>query len=194
MATLQRVRVTWSGFPGGPGVSTFYFSTLTTAYLTALRTFYNALVAMLPNTCSIQVAGSGDTISDVDGKINGVWSNTPPSVVTGTSASGYAAPVGVLVRWESAGIVNGHHVRGKTYIVPAVNIYEANGTIVAANLTTISGAAATLLTAVGSDMKVWARPFDTDPVDPAKHRDGSSYAITSATVPDKAVVLRSRRD
>jgi len=194
MATLHRVRVAWTGGPGGPGVSTFYFGTMSTSYLNALKTFYDTVKAMFPTSISIQVPGAGDTISDVDGKINGVWGNTAPAAVVGTSASGFPGPCGALVRWNSAGIVNGHHVVGKTYLVPLTQVYDTNGTLIGTNITTIQTAANTFLAAMGSDLKVFARPFTPKPGDDADPRDGSSYTVTSCVVPDKTVVLRSRRD
>jgi len=195
MTNIARVRCLWSGFPGGPGVSTHYLAVSYPAgSIAAIRTFYNALAALLPNTLNIQVPGSGDLIDDATGDIIGSWTDTTPAVVAGTSASGYAAPVGALVRWNTNGIVAGRRVRGKTFIVPGVNMFEPGGTPIASAITTMTTAATTLVTATSPGLLVWARPFTPGPDDDRPARAGTSHAVTSAFVPDKSMVLRSRRD
>jgi len=166
----------------------------TAADLTAIKNFWNALVAGLPNTLSLQVQGTGDIIESTTGQLTGVWAATQPAAVTGTSASGYAAPVGTLVHWLTPGIVNGRHVRGTTYIVPTVNQFEPGGTPVATWLTTLTTAATTLWGALGTDFSVYARKYDPPPGSSNPHRDGSIHAVTGVQVPDKSIVLRSRRD
>jgi hypothetical protein len=195
MTNILRVRCIWSGFPGGPGVSTHYLGVgYPAGSIAAIRTFYNALAGLLPNTLNIQVPGSGDLIDDASGSIVGTWSDTTPAVVAGSSASGYAAPVGALVRWNTGGIVAGRRVRGKTFIVPGVNMFEPGGTPIASAITTMTTAATALVTATTPALLVWARPFDPVPPDTRPHRDGTSHAVTSAFVPDKSMVLLSRRD
>lgn len=181
--------------PGSPGVSTMYLSDApVAANLTTIRTFWNALVAGLPNTLSLQVFGSGDIIDDTDGRIAGSWTAAAPAVVAGTSASGYGAPVGSCVNWLTNGIVAHRHVRGRTFIVPTVNQFEPGGTLLATWITTLTTAASTMMTGLAPLLTIWARPFEPKPGDDAPARDGSSHQAIGVSVPDKAIVLRSRRD
>lgn len=193
--TIHRVKVLWTGMPGAPGVSTHYLgSAPAAADLTAFRTFYNALIAGLPNTLTLTIPGSGDILDETTGTITGTWTATAPSTVVGTAASGYAAPVGTLAHWVTGGVVRGRRVRGTTFIVPTVNQFEPGGTPIGTWITTLQTAATALVTSLGANLVVWARPLrDPDPPH-AIVEPGSLHGVTGATVPDKAMVLRSRRD
>jgi len=199
MADIHRIRAVWSGAPGAPGISTFYTpAPPAAADLTAIWTFFNALIAGLPNTMTIQVQGTGDTVDDGTGDLTGSWTATAPSVVTGTSASGYAAPTGSCVHWTTGSVMDGRRVKGTTFIVPTVNQYEANGTLVGTWVTTLTTAAQTMQTALGANFMVWHRPlYGPRPPGGGSRpllRAGGSANVTGVSVPDKAVVLRSRRD
>jgi len=199
MVDIYRIRATWTGMPGAPGVSTFYDSGPPSASeLTAIRTFFNSLAAGLPNTLTISVQGTGDVVTAETGELVGGWSATAPSTVVGTSASGYGAPVGTCVHWTTGVVAHGRRVRGTTYIVPTVNQYEPGGTPIGTWVTTVQTAAAALVTALAGNMVVWHRPkFGPKPgpgVPRPVIRTGSVADVTGTSVPDKAVVLRSRRD
>jgi len=185
--------------PGAPGVSTFYTGAAPLAAdLTAIRTFFNALAAGLPNTLTITVQGLGDIVDDSNGALVGSWTQTAPATVLGTSASGYASPVGSLVHWLTGAVVDGRRLRGTTYIVPTVNNYDANGTLLGAWVTTLTTAANAMFVSLGSNLVIWHRPkFGPKPVGGGPRpiiRTGSSSGATGVFVPDKSVVLRSRRD
>lgn len=189
MATMHRFNCAWQNWPGAPGVSTFYTDTATdiSTVTDALRAFWNSLAGMIPSGLTIQVPSNGDAIDDTDGSIVGAWSDgTPVLVVTGSGAGAYAGNAGAVVHWLTTGVVNGRRVRGRTFVVPIIATqYETNGSLSAAALTTLNGAASTLVTAIGAGMRVWHRPKP-----PAA---GSSFAVSNHRVPDLAVSLRSRR-
>lgn len=192
---MVRVKCNWTGFPGGPGISTFYLAgSYPTGSIAAIRTFFDAIKAFLPNTVSVQVSGSGDLIEDTTGALGGTWADTTPAVVVGTSASGYAAPTGMQVQWKTGAIVGRRRAVGKTFLVPLANIFEPGGTPLGTTVTSITAAANALLTATTPALLVWSRPFEPEEGDERPARLGSSHAVTSVNVPDKAVVLRSRRD
>lgn len=99
-----------------------------------------------------------------------------------------------MVRWNTAGIVNSRRVRGRTFIVPVVNhVYAADGTLDTPDITTLQTAADAFIAASGSTPQVWSRPFPGSANDPTP-RVGTAHNITTAVVPDKAVVLTTRRD
>lgn len=190
MAVLNRIRVSWTGFPGAPGLSTFYnVSGTAPVPVAAIRQFFQDLNAFLRSNTTITVHADGDDIDDADGTLSGSWAHTPaPAAVTGSASTGvYAAPAGAVVNWVTGGIVNGRRLRGKTFIVPlATGAFDSDGSL-GAFRTTLLTAANTLLTSAPG-LAVWHRPSAPGAV------DGSSALITSASVPDLVAVLRSRRD
>jgi hypothetical protein len=188
MTTLNKIPVSWGSWPGAPGVSSFYTATGSQDGDTAaIRTFFNSLITLIPSGLTLSVAGVGDTIDDTTGLINGSWAATStPAIVTGTSGLSYAGNAGSIVHWLTAGVANGHRVRGRTFLVPLTNVaFDTGGSIATAALTTLRNAASTLISSMAGDLKVWHRPSPAGP--------GSSFVVLSSTVPDLAISLRSRR-
>lgn len=185
MATIKRVRVLWGGLPGMPGYSLLYG--LSSADPTgALSTFFGAIKAAFPPGLQWSIPPSGDTLDDATGALTGSWSGTGASVVTSTGTGIYAAGAGAWVTWGTAGIVNGRRLKARTFLCPLKGTaFDLNGTIDNTILTTLQTAASTLASA--GVLVAWHRPSPTAP------SGGSSSLITTATVPDQATSLRSRR-
>ena len=184
MATLIRYRVLWSGTAGGPGVTTLYGLSSATQ-LAAIRTFFNACAALLPSTLKLDFPGNGDTIDDTTGAVNGGWAEGTQAQVAGSNPGTYAAPAGAEVVLQTGGIVNRRRVKGRIFLVPMVSM-ASDGTLAASAVTTIQAAASTLFNP--ANFFVYSRPK------PITASNGTSHTITAALVPDKAVILRSRRD
>jgi len=186
---MQRVSVAWQNWPGAPGSTVFYGSSATWAQadVDALRTFFAAFSSLLPSGLTITVPPSGDTVDDQTGAIVGAWSvATPPIVVTGSGAGNYAGNAGAVVHWLTDDVVNGRRVRGRSFLVPLVSTaYDTAGSLATTAITTLTNAAAALVSATNPRLLVWHRPLP-----PAA---GSSYPINASRVPDLAVSLRSRR-
>ena len=89
-ANLARIRIpiTGSGVIG-PSVMTFYSDAAATIPLTELGNFLTACKPSIPNTVTMTIPNSGDTVSDVDGKQNGSWSQGSP--IPGWRASACAS-------------------------------------------------------------------------------------------------------
>ncbi len=187
MASIERLRVHWTGVQGLPGLSSFYF-TAPTDPEPAIRNFFAALVALLPNGLTLSFDTGGDLIDDGTGAIAGSWTGTAAAAVVGTAATAYAAPVGACVSWHTTAVVAGRRPIGKTFIVPMVSTaFQSDGTLLSTTITTLQNAAnALLLTSAGINMLVWSRPKSP--------RVGSSHPVVTAVVNDKAAVLKSRRD
>lgn len=186
--TLARVNCAWQSWPGAPGVSTFYLDpTPAQATIDSIRTFFNALITLLPSGLTINVPSSGDEISEATGSISGQWSvATTPTTVTGTGAGAYAGNAGAVVHWLTQGIVANRRVRGRTFIVPLIaTAYDTAGSLSTSALSTISTAANALVAANPGLINVWSRP--------RPGLSGTQNAVTSTRVPDLAVSLRSRR-
>jgi len=153
-----------------------------------MQTFWIAVKDRIPAGVSLQVQNSGDVIDEASGELTGGWTGgTPPDPTVGTGSGGYAANAGFLVQWGTGAVVGGHRVKGRTFIVPAIQgAYDGDGTVDAATISIIGVAATTLVTALGGSMRVWHRPVGGS--------GGQALAVTSALVPDRAVQLKSRRD
>ena len=186
MGDLYRVRSVWTGFLGGPGVSTMYFVDVATA-VNSVDTFWRAIADRLPEDVHIQVENAGDVIDDATGDLTDSWSSDATEGIDGTAAGSYSAPAGIVVDWLTATVLDGRRVRGRTFIVPmSAGGYDTNGTPSAAFITDIQNAADELVLAQSSSFYIWHRPGGGHP--------GGSAQVTSAHVPDFTAVLRSRRD
>jgi len=186
--TLARVNVAWQGWPGSPGVSTFYLDpTPAQATIDSIRTFFNAFVGSLPTGLTINVPSSGDEIAENTGDITGAWSvATTPSTVTGTGAGNYAGNAGAVIHWLTQGVVSNRRVRGRTFIVPIVaTAFDTSGSLSTTFITTLTTAGNVLVAANPGLLNVWTRP--------RPGLAGGRSEITSVRVPDLAVSLRSRR-
>lgn len=204
MTTIQRVRVLWTGFPGAPGISTFYF-TDHSLQRASFGTFLEGVANSLPTDVLLTVPQTGDEIEAETGQLTGAW--TAASVlapIPGTASGAYSAPSGFLINWNTETVIGGRRLRGRTFCVPATQaIYQSDGSITAAVVTGYAADAQTLLDVSSGNMLVWRRPREarvayTDgqgrPHAAVAARAGAVAGITSATVPDMAAVLRSRRD
>lgn len=188
MATLNKIPVAWGSWPGAPGVSTFYtFGGNLDNDVAAIRAFFNSVAGLMPTGLTLSVPGVGDTIDDATGLINGAWNATAaPAIVTGSSGLSYAGNAGSIVHWFTAGVANGHRVRGQTFLVPLTNVaFDTAGSIATAALTTIRNAGTALISSGAGDLRIWHRPVGG--------AGGSSFVVLTSSVPDLAITLRSRR-
>lgn len=189
MTTMNRVSVAWQNWPGAPGVTQLYVTgAITQPSVDSIRSFFQALVSLIPSGLTIQVPSSGDQIDDVTGRITGAWSvASTPAVVTGTASGNYAGNAGAVIHWLTTVVVNNRRLRGRTFIVPLSGgaTYDTGGSLAPATITTLTTAANGLVTALGVTLAIWHRPTNFS--------GGSSAAVTSVRVPDLAVSLRSRR-
>ncbi len=203
MSTIARIRVPWSGGGGGPGVSTFYALDATTA-LAPLRAFFSAVSTFIVAPISWTFAGAGDTIVAETGVLSGAWAATGQAIVTASGgAANTANPVGGVVNWNTGAVLFGHRVRGRTFLVPTIREFFDAGTLNNSVIGQVEAAATTMLNAVPGNFVVWSRPFAGTPAwtdvhgktHPARAAHaGAASPISSASVPDLAAVLRSRRD
>jgi hypothetical protein len=201
---LQRYRVSWTNWPGAPGVTTLYLSTSVADY-SHIRTFFNTIKDLFPTNLTFTFPSVVDIINETNGQLTGSIATTPGAVVTSTASSqGYAGSAGGMIRWNTAAIVDGTRVTGRTYLVPLhQNSYFTDGSLVSATITSIQTAATTLLAAYADGVKVFSRPYPGRAAvgtpgepgyKPARAARVGSYATAlSALVPDLAVVMRSRR-
>ena len=148
-----------------------------------MRTFLSSFSTYLPTAVNISFEGLAQLFDDA-GHLTQEISVTPPSSIAGSGGTSWAAPVGAVVNWET-GVFNakGHRIRGRTYLVPlSSTAYDAQGTLGSAVITAIAGG---------------ANPLATSLVVVSRNAAGDvtgTTPVSAALIPDKACVLRSRRD
>ena len=201
-SAIGQMRVTWAGFPGGPGVSTFYFghsgvgavtSTDATNAALNLQAFFNAIKATIPTSINVSWDGIAELVYDGDGELAGSLTYTIPGSITGTGAAAYSGASGAAATWLTATIRNGRVLRGRTFIVPmSTVVYDTDGTITSTQLTTLRAAATALVASqAGANpwgFLVWGRPRGVGA------SDGTAALVTSSAIKDKVAILSSRRD
>lgn len=186
MASLDRIKITWTGMPGGPGVSQIY-ATSAAGARPALSSWINAWKYLVPDNTTLTIEGSGDTIDSSTGLITGTWSDgaSIPAVGTGSSSQYFAAG-GACITWSTGGVVAGRRVKGRTFLVPLTSLAYQGSALVGTAVSAIQTATNTLL---GSGNVFWVLHRPTTP----GGSDGSAFQITSGLVKNHQAILSSRR-
>lgn len=194
---VNRVRVELSGFAGAPGVATFY-STDVTSLRAALVDLWGGLGPIMPNTFTAQIESVGDVINSATGAIEGTWTGDVLSASGSGGGPDYAGPVGATISWLTADVADGSRIRGRTFVVPLpTSAYDGSGTLLESTRTVIQTVATAFVAAAAPGFVIWHRPRLARPASgrlkflPA--HDGSLHIVNGTIVPDRAQVLRSRR-
>jgi hypothetical protein len=163
----------------------------------AVRQFWDAVKAYLPNDISLTVSPVVDSYDVGNGALlASISAATPPASVTGTAATAYSMASGMKVSLNTENIRLGRRVRGSIFIVPAAQgIYSTNGTVESTTRNAVNTAGLTMLGgffAANLDVVVWSRPLpDNHPEAP---RDGAVSEVIGVETSEKVAVLRGRRD
>jgi hypothetical protein len=176
------------------GVNTWHIrtSTLTAPpapnIVSVIQTFYTAIKGLFPTNMSAVWDGS---LADVSSTEPAVPPAFTPWTVTGTASPANYGPagVGMVVTWRSG--VATRSGRGRTFLSPlASGTFDADGTPLAASLTTLRTAATSLVNSSLADGNGAVSIFSHGtPTAPGKiGRD-----VQAATVNDKHAWLSSRR-
>lgn len=198
MARIERIRVALTGFAGAPGVSTFY-AINAASMISPLNTFYSLLAGALPNDVTATVQNTGDVIEATTGALVDTWTGPVQPPTVGANAGTFASPSGATVSWLTPAIMDGHRLKGRTFLVPlGGNSYDTDGSLDFGVMGSIGQRAAELVAASASNFVVWHRPFAgraATPTSPARPAFSGAFAfVTGYVVPEKVAVLRSRRD
>jgi len=185
--TMNRVRVSLTGFTGAPGLTTLMLGSGITNVAPILA-FFNSLTNVMPNGLQAAVPSSGDQINETNGQITGTWIGSGGGTASSiAAAAAYSGSSGAVIDWLTPLIVAGRRVQGRTFVVPLTGVsYQSDGTLASTTITTIQNAANTLIAALAGELKVFSRPTAT--------RTGAAATVIAARVPDIAAVLRSRRN
>lgn len=199
MPEILRCKINWTGFIGAPGYTNLYFKEFVSeGYTQAIAdgamakasTFATQLRDFLPTGVTIAADPTVEIVQEDTGNLVGFFTTTPTAGGPGALSGTYSAASGACISWGTNGVRNNRRVRGRTFVVPLANAaYEANGTLAAGTLSALLSYANALKATGGTgDFGIWARP--TGPA----ATDGVWFAAETASVKDKAAVLRSRRD
>lgn len=184
----------WSGFPGAPGYSVFHFAggggliSDATQVAERVRAAFLLVAPRLPTSVSIEVQPTVEVLDSDTGVLSGFQEITAPTAVNGAAAGTYAGPAGAVVNWRTNDVRGGRRIRGRTFLVPLASAaFESNGTLSGSARSDVQDFADELLGGdLDSEFGVWSRPVGGS--------GGVFATATSASVPDMAAVLRSRRD
>lgn len=184
-------------------MSTFYFVDAAAAQA-PLRALLDLLKAEVPSPIQWTIEPNGDVLEDTTGTLTASWVGTAQAPVACTGSGNYAAPAGFMVKWNTSTVSSGNRIAGRTFFVPCSDRIEGSDGLL--NTTESIPRAAdcqAFVTAQAGNMLVWGRPRAATPswtdvrgrVHAAKAaRAGVSAVVIGATIPDKPVVLTSRRD
>lgn len=194
MALMWRVTVRWSGGTIGAGFTNLFFTEgVGTAQQAsdATRAFmhdaFGGSGASLPSAVTMTFPSSLDVMESDNGLLLFSVPVTPGASFTGLGAGVYAAPAGASVTWVTSGVVNGHRVAGRTFLVPmASTAFQNDGTLSGTTITEINAAAAALI-AAPPEFAIWHRP------ESFAAGGGSTHPVLAFKLADKVSVLTSRR-
>jgi hypothetical protein len=184
-----RVTALWTGTSGLPGYSRMSFTGALTASEAGTaagnwRTFFLGQQARIPSDITISFDGVAQVFSTDQVLVDEV-AYTPPSPIVGSGTGDYASPVGMVVNWLTGSFTNGRRNRGRTFLVPLVgSVFDTDGSPDAASLTGVTASANTFANSTPRPVVVGGNEL----------RGFWEAPMTGASVPDRAAVLRSRRD
>lgn len=183
----REILTDWTFDSGEDGVTVMFFDELlsVTDQRDALAVFWGAVDSMLHNGTTWTIRQSGRELDDSTGTLTGVWTDTP--VKTGTGA-GTVNPVNdaamILLQWQTATIINGRMVRGRTFVPGAEISTQEGGNLGAGFVSQLQGYQATLI-AASEGFGVWHRPTSGS--------GGQFVPVTNGTAWSEFAVLRGRR-
>jgi hypothetical protein len=197
---MLRVRTVFTVPPGTPWLSTMYFNgasqALADAAVVDVGTFWGSVDALMNTAVSWATDADVAQLDEETGDLETSYATTPQ---TGSGASaGDLLPLvaQALVRWRTAGVVNGRHVRGRSFVPGVTEAFASGGRPIAGALTTMTTAAGILVSSANSELAIWSRPFDGDPTadPPIDPRVGTTHTVTSGSPWSEFASMRSRRD
>lgn len=201
------------GWPGAPGLNTFYFAphglvSSTEAVLDDAQLAHDrvhaAFVAgqdIYPSPWIATVSPTVDVLEPSNGELVNSFSVDPSAAVGSTNGADFGpTPAMILLQLRTATFVDGSRIAGRAFLGPCVPTADPNGSPAASILEKAVDFSDALQDAGVTEepvLVVWRRPRLADAEhlpEPVTARDGSIAKVTSITVPDKYAVLRSRRD
>jgi hypothetical protein len=184
----------WNGFTGSPGwIRMKFLGALNVADANSAAANFRAFLANIgiygPAGSSISADTTVAQYGDDGVQTGEVAISAVPAGINCTGSGSYAGGAGAVVDWLTGAFHAGRKVRGRTFLVPLTQAaFQSDGTLASAFQTAIQTAATT-----------FAGTSPTPVVFSKKLIGGVGTStlvavVTSATVPDRTAILRSRRD
>jgi hypothetical protein len=200
MAEVSVVTATWTGFTGEPGTTRLAFQPATDPtsrqqIVDAARAFFASCTTLLKSGWQIQVSEIVQNYDILTSQLlTEVAAGTRPPVVNGTVVSSaiFVGGAGMEIKWGTGVVWQGHKVVGRTFLVPAANFSEADGTPLSASMNQLITAGNILINAAGPDFSIWSKRFDRS-VKPFVQVAGALTGVTSCSVRNEVAQLKSRR-
>lgn len=192
---VLRGTIEWTATTGARGgVSVFHASNGTNRDLFRnwLVEFANTWGPLASDQWSATVQGEILTLDTATGQMTDVDSGSSTQVVGAVVGEAVADSTCALLRYQTAAIVNGHRVRGRTYVpgLPAAELVD--GQWAPTFVADLEGLAANFGTQTGA--VVYARPvYDRSASPPVLVRPGTEHAIGGTNAWPQCAVLRHRR-
>lgn len=210
MASIGRVKIEWSGFQGGPGLTVLHFGSPDLASfgqaeavdaVAKADAFIQALKPHIPYGATLRTLPDVEAMEVGSGSLQSIYSTTPAAAATSTQSLGqqFTAAQGAVITWKTNTIRNRRRMRGRTFLVPmGISITENNGTLSPSFTTSMNTAAAALRnTGATTRLYVYARPHKDinlpDPLPDYTFSGGQAGEVIGHSIPDTVAVLRSRR-
>lgn len=206
MPALMRVRFESSGWAGAPGLNTFYFvsggvdATQEDAddVSARVRAFFGQIAVSnnwMPAGWSGFVQPEVDVINPVNGTLSDGLTAVDSTALTSGSSVGPAANNAMcLLRFSTAGVLDGKRIQGRANIGPtAANQVTAGkpSATIRDGITVAADAHLDVDGGSGSLHVVWHRPVRTGGV---LTRDGAVAIVTGYATRDTFATLRSRNE
>lgn len=200
MAPLLKVSVQWTGFFGAPGYSNFFWHEVDPAgsfdggaFAAAdkVNAFFTSIKAFFPPSVRWKVQSDVPIIEETTGEMIDIANAGARTEIVSTGINaGYSAASGAVITWRTSGVRNGRRVRGRTFLVPGnAAMMGTDGTLDVGAVSTFQTAANALIAPdANRSLMIWARPTAPGAT------DGIAHTVLSASIPDKAAILKSRRD
>lgn len=195
MTELLRYRVNWGGPSGGQGLTTLHIArsdlgtfTVTNAnnVHTRVRLFFENTSEWLPNDIRLTFPADSDIISAETGDLERtVTASSPAAQIDGALTGNWQNGVGTRVVWATGVVVLGRRRKGFTYLVPYGSIFDTDGTLNSTAASDITTNASSLISGLQTDsmnLVVYSE---------LRHQFSS---VIGASLTDKPVILRTRRD
>lgn len=198
----------WTGAPS-PNISKFKFAgtastTQAASLLVRLKAFGDSLAGFLPAAVSLTYNGTfqvfDEGVSTPGGGaqlIDQGQASSTPAVTQGTGTGGWSAVTGTWINWITTSFVNGRRVVGRSFLVPMnnTNVFQTDGTPIETTRTSIESAGTSLIGGSPTLVVYFNRGGPSTPPKPTDKPHAFGWqSVTAVSVPNKAAVLRSRRD
>lgn len=194
---MLRVRTTFDGFSGGPGLFTVYFSVPSEDASACERMRSNVhdliggcLGALLSNSMTWTVNHEVDFVTEASGDVTNTEYSAVNHTATGGGGTGFAPmATAALISWQTSTWYGGRRAQGRSYISPlAPAVIAASGQLdeTTAGVREVALAGWRTGLATGDHQVVWHRPKGGT--------GGATATVNTQVVKRKLAVLTSRRD